>query len=227
MTKMNVKIEASWKEVLKDEFTKPYFKQISDHIKTEKEQGKIIYPAGSQIFNAFEKTPFHNVKVVILGQDPYHGAGQAMGLSFSVPEGIQIPPSLVNIFKELREDIGMMTPPHGNLSSWAQQGVLLLNASLSVRAGEAMSHSRIGWHLFTNSIIEKISGQRKNVVFLLWGKFAQEKEALINKTRHCILKAPHPSPLSAYNGFFGCRHFSKANAYLIKNGVDPVNWAII
>jgi uracil-DNA glycosylase len=227
MTKMNVKIEASWKEVLKDEFNKPYFKQISDHIKTEKEQGKIIYPAGSQIFNAFEKTPFHNVKVVILGQDPYHGAGQAMGLSFSVPEGIPIPPSLVNIFKELREDIGMMTPTHGNLTSWAQQGVLLLNASLSVRAGEAMSHSRIGWHLFTNSIIEKISGQRKNVVFLLWGKFAQEKEALINKTRHCILKAPHPSPLSAYSGFFGCRHFSKANAYLIKNGIDPVNWAII
>jgi uracil-DNA glycosylase len=227
MTKMNVRIEASWKEVLKDEFGKPYFKQISEHIKTEKEQGKIIYPAGSQIFNAFEKTPFHNVKVVILGQDPYHGPGQAMGLSFSVPEGVQVPPSLVNIYKELREDIGIIIPRHGDLSSWAQQGVLLLNASLSVRAGEAMSHSRIGWHQFTNSIIEKISSQRKNVVFLLWGKFAQEKETLINKARHCILKAPHPSPLSAYNGFFGCRHFSKANAYLIKNGIDPVNWAII
>jgi uracil-DNA glycosylase len=227
MKKMNVRIEASWKEALKDEFGKPYFKQISEHIKTEKEQGKTIYPAGSQIFNAFEKTPFHNVKVVVLGQDPYHGPGQAMGLSFSVPEGVQIPPSLVNIYKELREDIGIIIPQHGNLSSWTQQGVLLLNASLSVRAGEAMSHSRIGWHQFTNSVIEKISSQRKNVVFLLWGKFAQEKETLINKARHCILKAPHPSPLSAYSGFFGCRHFSKANAYLIKNGIDPVNWAII
>lgn len=223
---MDVKIEASWKEILKDEFKKPYFKQISDHLKTEKKQGKTIYPPGSLIFNAFEKTPFDNVKVVILGQDPYHGFKQAHGLSFSVQDGIQPPPSLVNIFKELHEDIGMPIPSNGNLEKWAEQGVLLLNASLTVRAQEPMSHSKIGWEKLTDTVIEKVSELREHVVFLLWGRFAQQKEALIDKKKHLILKAAHPSPLSAKNGFFGCRHFSKTNEYLMKHGIDPIDWAL-
>ncbi|MFN2440149.1 MAG: uracil-DNA glycosylase [Chitinophagaceae bacterium] len=223
---MDVKIEASWKEVLESEFKKPYFKQIADHIKIEKLQGKIIYPAGSLIFHAFDKTPFQNLKVVILGQDPYHGPRQAHGLSFSVQKGIQPPPSLVNIFKELQNDVGMLIPNHGNLEKWAEQGVLLLNASLTVRAQEPMSHSKIGWHYFTNSVITKISEQREHVVFMLWGKFAQEKEVLINTKKNLVLKSAHPSPLSANAGFFGCRHFSKANNYLIQQGIDPINWAL-
>jgi uracil-DNA glycosylase len=222
---MNVRIESSWKEVLKDEFKKPYFKNITEHIKTEKSMGRIIYPPGSLIFNAFEKTPFHQVKVVILGQDPYHGHGQAMGLSFSVPDNVPSPPSLMNIFKELKEDTGAHTPSTGNLTSWAQQGVLLLNASLTVRAGDPMSHSKIGWHTFTNTVITKISELKDKVVFLLWGKFAQEKIELINTKKHLILKAAHPSPLSANNGFFGCRHFSKTNQFLMQNGIDPINWS--
>ncbi|MFL5789751.1 MAG: uracil-DNA glycosylase [Flavisolibacter sp.] len=223
---MKVQIEPSWKEMLEVEFQKPYFRQIADHIKTEKAQGKIIYPAGSQIFNAFQKTPFENVKVVILGQDPYHGPNQAMGLSFSVPKGISQPPSLINIFKELYEDTGSPLPNHGDLTKWAEQGVLLLNASLTVRAGEPMSHSKIGWHIFTNAVISKISEIKEKVVFLLWGKFAQEKMELINLKKHYVLKAAHPSPLSAYNGFFGCRHFSKTNNYLMKNGIHPIDWAL-
>ena len=223
---MTVRIEESWKEPLKEEFKKPYFNQVTHHIKTEKSLGKIIYPPGSLIFNAFNKTPFHQVKVVILGQDPYHGEGQAMGLSFSVPRGIMPPPSLVNIFKELKDDVGMEIPRHGDLTAWAQQGVLLLNASLTVRAGEPMSHSQIGWHIFTNAVISKISEKKENVVFLLWGKFAQEKGELIDGRKHHILKAAHPSPLSAHNGFFGCRHFSKTNTYLMKQGLDPINWAL-
>jgi uracil-DNA glycosylase len=223
---MNVKIEESWKEALEDEFKKPYFKQITEHIKTEKAQGKIIYPPGPLIFNAFYKTPLNDVKVVILGQDPYHGPGQAMGLSFSVPKGVPPPPSLINIFKELNTDTGTPIPNNGDLTSWALQGVLLLNASLTVRAGEPMSHSKIGWHIFTNSVIEKISEVKEKVVFLLWGKFAQEKIALINTKKNHILKAAHPSPLSANNGFFGCRHFSKTNHYLVNHGIDPINWAI-
>ena len=223
---MNVKIEESWKEALEDEFKKPYFKQITEHIKTEKAQGKIIYPPGPLIFNAFSKTPLNEVKVVILGQDPYHGPGQAMGLSFSVPKGIPPPPSLINIFKELNSDTGTPIPKHGDLTSWALQGVLLLNASLTVRAGEPMSHSKIGWHIFTNAVIEKISEVKENVVFLLWGKFAQEKIALINTKKNHILKSAHPSPLSANNGFCGCRHFSKTNHYLANHGIDPINWAI-
>lgn len=222
---MSVKIETSWKEILEEEFEKPYFKQIIHHIKTEKAQGKIIYPPGSLIFNAFEHTPVGNVKVVIIGQDPYHGPKQAMGLSFSVPKGIPQPPSLVNIFKELHDDVGVPIPKHGDLTSWADQGVMLLNASLTVRAGEPMSHSKIGWHIFTNSVISKISELKKNVAFLLWGKFAQEKKELIH-TKHLILKAAHPSPLSASNGFFGCRHFSKTNAFLMNNGMDPIDWAL-
>ena len=223
---MNVKMESSWKEVLKSEFKKPYFKQIAEHLKTEKAQGKTIYPPGPLIFNAFSKTPFDAVKVVILGQDPYHGPRQAMGLSFSVPKGIAIPPSLQNIFKELHEDVGAPIPDNGDLTPWAEQGVLLLNASLTVRAGEPMSHSKIGWHIFTDCVISTISQLKTDVVFLLWGKFAQEKKELINAKRHHILKAAHPSPLAANNGFFGCRHFSKTNTYLMKKGLDPINWAL-
>lgn len=223
---MNVKIEASWKEVLEDEFKKPYFKQITEHLKTEKAQGKTIYPPGPLIFNAFEQTPIDKVKVVIIGQDPYHGPGQAMGLSFSVPRGVAPPPSLINIFKELHEDTGTPIPHHGDLTAWAKQGVMLLNASLTVRAGEPMSHSKIGWHLFTDCVISKISGLRSNVVFLLWGKFAQEKKELIDTGKHEILKAAHPSPLAAKAGFFGCRHFSKTNTYLVKKGEDPIDWAL-
>lgn len=223
---MDVKIEESWKEVLKDEFKKPYFKGIKEHLKTEREQGKKIYPAGSNIFKAFNTTPFHNVKIVVLGQDPYHGAGQAMGLSFSVPKGVPPPPSLINIFKELHEDTGTPIPRHGDLSSWAEQGVLLLNAALTVRAGEPMSHSKIGWQTFTNTVISIIGHQLENVVFMLWGKFAQEKVALLDASKQHILKAPHPSPLSAHNGFFGCRHFSKANNFLMKKGIQPIDWSL-
>ena len=223
---MQVKIEESWKEVLEGEFKKPYFKQIVQHIKTEKEQGKTIYPPGTLIFNAFKQTPFDNVKVVILGQDPYHGPGQAMGLSFSVPKGVPPPPSLVNIFKELSDDVGISIPKNGDLTPWADQGVMLLNASLTVRKGEPMSHSKIGWHVFTNCVISKISELKKNVVFLLWGKFAQEKSELIDAKKHHLLKSAHPSPLSANNGFFGSRHFSKTNTYLMKQGLDPIDWAL-
>jgi uracil-DNA glycosylase len=223
---MDVKIEASWKEVLQEEFKKPYFKGITEHLKTERAQGKIIYPAGPSIFHAFEATPFNLVKVVILGQDPYHGPGQAHGLSFSVQPGVPPPPSLVNIYKELHDDVGMPIPQHGYLEAWATQGVLLLNASLTVRAGEPMSHSKIGWEKFTNAVIENISRKREGVVFMLWGKFAQQKAALIDGTKHLVLKSAHPSPLSAHAGFFGNRHFSKANQYLMKQGTDPINWAL-
>lgn len=223
---MDVKIGATWKEVLKNEFSKPYFEQIALHIKTEKSQGKIIYPPGSLLFNAFDTTPFDKVKVVILGQDPYHGPGQAHGLCFSVQNGVAPPPSLVNIFKELQQDIGIEIPNHGNLTHWAQQGVFLLNASLSVRAGEPMSHSKIGWAQFTDHVIKTISDKKKNVVFLLWGKFAQEKKILIDEKKHLILKAAHPSPLSAHAGFLGCKHFSNTNEYLVKNGIDPIDWSL-
>ena len=223
---MDVQIEESWKAVLKPEFSKSYFQNIVTFLKTEKMAGKTIYPPGSLIFNAFNTTPFDNVKVVILGQDPYHGPGQAHGLCFSVNNGVPPPPSLVNIFKELQSDTGVAIPNHGNLTKWAQQGVLLLNASLTVRASEPMSHAQIGWAEFTNNVIKTISAQKEHVVFLLWGKFAQEKQTLIDETKHLVLKAAHPSPLSAYAGFFGCRHFSKANDYLVKQGIDPINWAL-
>lgn len=223
---MDVTIEASWKETLINEFKKPYFKQIADHIKTEIKQGKTIYPPGSQIFHAFEATPFKKVKVVILGQDPYHGPKQAHGLSFSVQNGVPPPPSLINIFKELHEDVGAPIPRHGHLEKWAEQGVLLLNASLTVRAGEPMSHARLGWEKFTNTVIEKVSELKDNVVFVLWGRFAQEKQSLINEQKHYILKSAHPSPLSAKNGFFGSRPFSKINSYFVKKGIDPIDWAL-
>lgn len=223
---MDVKIEESWKQVLKEEFNKPYFQQIPLHIKTEKAQGKTIYPPGSQIFNAFNTTPFNKVKAVILGQDPYHGPGQAHGLCFSVAYGVPPPPSLVNIFKELESDIGIPIPHHGNLTHWAEQGVFLLNASLTVRAGEPMSHAKIGWAEFTNAVIKKISDERNHVVFILWGKFAQEKRSLVDESKHLVLRSVHPSPLSAHAGFFGCKHFSKTNEYLVSKGIDPIDWRI-
>jgi uracil-DNA glycosylase len=222
---MEVKIEQSWKEVLKDEFEKAYFNEIVQYLKAEKSLGRVIYPPGAKIFHAFEATPFHHVKVVLLGQDPYHGQGQAHGLAFSVPSGVKPPPSLVNIFKELQNDIGMPMPNHGNLENWAQRGVFLLNAALTVRAAEPNSHAKIGWHEFTNRVIEKISEQKKNVVFLLWGKFAQEKQELVDQKKHLVLKAAHPSPYSA-DKFFGCRHFSKTNEYLVHNKIDPVDWTL-
>jgi uracil-DNA glycosylase len=223
---MDVKIEASWKKILKEEFNKPYFQQIVHHLKTEKTQGKTIYPPGPFIFNAFNTTPIDKIKIVILGQDPYHGPGQAHGLCFSVQNGTPPPPSLINIFKELHEDIGISIPDHGNLTKWADQGVFLLNASLTVRAGDPMSHSKIGWATFTDTVIKKISDERQNVVFMLWGKFAQEKRVLIDEKKHLILRSVHPSPLSASGGFFGCRHFSKANEYLMSKGIDPVDWSL-
>jgi len=223
---MDVKIEESWKEVLKPEFSKPYFQQAVTFVKTEKAQGKTIYPPGPLIFNAFDNTPFDNVKVVLLGQDPYHGYGQAHGLSFSVPDGVNPPPSLINIFKELHNDIGMPIPKTGNLTKWAKQGVLLLNAVLTVRANEAGSHAKIGWMEFTNAVISKISEEKEGIVFMLWGRFAQEKQALIDETKHHVLKAAHPSPFSADKGFFGCRHFSKTNNYLVKQGKDPIDWLL-
>lgn len=223
---MDVKIEASWKEKLKDEFKKPYFENIVTHLKTEKQLKKTIYPPGPEIFNAFNKTPFDKVKVLILGQDPYHGPHQAHGLCFSVQKGVPPPPSLVNIFKELKEDIGIKNTVDGDLTKWAEHGVFLLNASLTVRAGEPMSHAKIGWATFTDAVIKKISDEKENVAFMLWGKFAQEKIYLIDTSKHLVLRAAHPSPLSASNGFFGCRHFSKANEYLMQYGIDPVGWGL-
>ena len=223
---MDVKMEPGWKSVLKAEFSKPYFEQATQHIKIEKSQGKTIYPPGKQIFNAFDTTPFKNVKVVILGQDPYHGPGQAHGLCFSVQRGVPPPPSLLNIFKELQSDIGMEIPAHGDLTHWAEQGVFLLNASLTVRAGEPMSHAQIGWAPFTDTVIKTISEKKEHVVFLLWGKFAKVKKALIDTNKHLVLTAAHPSPLSAHNGFLGCKHFSATNQYLVSKGIDPIDWRL-
>ena len=223
---MDVAIEQSWKSQLADEFEKPYFGQIVSFLKEEKRQGKVIYPPGQQIFNAFANTPFDKVKVVIIGQDPYHNPGQAHGLCFSVPDGVQPPPSLVNIFKEIQADLGISINHTGNLEKWARQGVLLLNASLTVVANNPMSHSQAGWHLFTDEVIRRVSAGKEHVVFMLWGKFAQNKSVLIDGSKHLVLKAAHPSPLSAYNGFFGCGHFSKANAYLREHGEQPIDWSL-
>jgi uracil-DNA glycosylase len=225
---MDVKMEASWKEVLKTEFTKPYFLEIVTFLKTEKSAGKIIYPPGPLIFNAFNQTPFDKVRVVILGQDPYHNPGQAHGLSFSVPAGIKPPPSLVNIYKEIHSDIGIAMPAdYGNLTRWAEQGVLLLNAILTVSANDSASHAKIGWMNFTDAVIKKISDDKEGVIFLLWGKFAQEKQVLIDETKHFLLKAAHPSPFSADKGFFGCKHFSKTNELLIRQGLPPIEWKLL
>jgi len=221
-----IQIESSWKAILKNEFNQDYFTQIKEFILNEKAKGKEVYPPGKLMFNAFNLTPFEQVKVVIIGQDPYHGAGQAHGLSFSVPLGIKTPPSLQNIYKEIQQDLGFPIPNHGNLASWAQQGVLLLNAVLSVNATEPASHKAAGWENFTNAVIYHLSLQRQNLVFLLWGRFAQEKEFLIDANKHLILKAAHPSPFSAYQGFLGCKHFSKTNAYLLNSGIAPIDWQI-
>ncbi len=223
---MDVSIEASWKQELHEEFDKPYFAQIVHFLKEEKRAGKTIYPPGKLIFNAFDCTPFDKVKVVIIGQDPYHNPGQANGLCFSVPDRVQPPPSLVNIFKELHDDLDIAIPNTGNLEKWARQGVLLLNASLTVEANKPMSHSQVGWHHFTDEVIRHVSKDRDHVVFMLWGKFAQNKESLIDTTKHKVLKAAHPSPLSAYNGFLGCKHFSKANNWLREQGEKPIDWTL-
>ncbi len=224
---MDIQIKASWKEVLKNEFTKAYFLSVVTFLKTEKNSGKTIYPPGQLIFNAFNTTPFDKVEVVLLGQDPYHNPGQAHGLSFSVQDGVKPPPSLVNIFKEVASDTGITMPlGYGNLTRWAEQGVLLLNAMLTVRANEPASHSKIGWMNFTDSVIQKISDQKEGIVFLLWGKFAQEKQLLIDETKHLVLKAAHPSPFSADKGFFGCKHFSKTNDYLAANGKKTIDWQL-
>ena len=222
----DVQIAPDWKELLKEEFDKPYFSQLISFLKAEKLAGKTIYPPGRLIFNAFDTTPVHKVSVVILGQDPYHGPGQAHGLSFSVPQGIKPPPSLANIFKELNNDLGIPIPATGNLEPWAQQGVMLLNASLTVVAGQANAHSQSGWHSFTDAVIARISALPQPVVFMLWGRFAQQKVALINTARHLVLTAPHPSPFSVHTGFFGCTHFSRANSWLIQQGRTPINWAL-
>ncbi len=223
---MDVQIEESWKKILKEEFDKAYFQQIVTFLKAEKASGKIIYPPGKLIFNAFNETPFSKLKVVLLGQDPYHNPGQAHGLSFSVPDGITKPPSLINIFKELESDLGIQPAKSGNLEKWAQQGVLLLNATLTVRQNEPASHSKIGWLQFTDMVITKISDENEGIVFLLWGKFAQDKQSLIDETKHHVLKAAHPSPFSADKGFFGCRHFSKTNELLSLRKKAPVDWKL-
>jgi uracil-DNA glycosylase len=225
MQSINPQIEESWKQVLQDEFESPYFQALTDFIREEKKK-YTIYPPGPLIFNAFDHTPFNRVKVVILGQDPYHGPGQAHGLCFSVPEGIAFPPSLVNIFKEIESDIGIPMPHSGNLTSWANQGVLLVNAILTVRADTPASHQTKGWETFTDAVIRTLSERRKNLVFILWGNYAQAKEKLIDTDRHIILKAAHPSPLSAYRGFFGCRHFSRVNEIMREQGLKEINWRL-
>ncbi|MEZ5014668.1 MAG: uracil-DNA glycosylase [Chitinophagales bacterium] len=224
MTTEAIQIDAEWKAVLSAEFRKAYFQNIRYFLKREKEAGKIIYPPGGLIFHAFNRTPFSAVRVVILGQDPYHGPGQAQGLCFSVPEGISIPPSLVNIYKELNSDVGKAIPTSGNLEHWADQGVFLLNAILTVEKDKPASHQHIGWQYFTDAAIEALSREREHLVFMLWGSFAQQKAQLIDAQKHCILRAPHPSPLSAHRGFLGCTHFSLANTYLQKHGMQPIGW---
>jgi len=238
-TTLNPQIEEGWKKALAEEFGAEYMKELKKKLTEELESGVVLYPPPKQIFNAFNLTPFDKVKVVILGQDPYHGRGQAHGLSFSVPDGVNPPPSLLNIFKEIESDLAVKPPKtkNGNLESWAKQGVLLLNAILTVRAnslarhsyapafaGGPASHRDLGWEKLTNAAIKALSDKRKNIVFLLWGKFAQEKESLIDASKHLILKAPHPSPYSANSGFFGCKHFSKTNDYLLKTGQTPIEW---
>jgi len=222
---MDVKIENSWKQALQGEFDKPYFAALSRHLHQEKAEGKVIFPPGKDIFKAFELTPVDKVKVVILGQDPYHGYGQAMGLSFSVPENVPAPPSLKNIFKEIESDLGITMSGKPDLQSWATQGVLLLNAILTVRSGEAASHSNIGWQQFTDAVIRYISDNCEGVVFLLWGNFARTKKELIDVTKHHVLEAAHPSPL-ARGAFFGCRHFSQTNEILTSEGKAPINWQL-
>lgn len=217
---------SDWKEALKGERDEPYFQAILNTIEAERSAGQVIYPRNTDIFNALAFTPFDAVRVVILGQDPYHGPNQAHGLSFSVQHGVPPPPSLVNIFKELQADLGIPPPSHGCLEAWAKRGVLLLNATLTVRAGAPQSHAQLGWERFTDTIIRVLNERREHIVFMLWGSSAQKKGAMIDRHRHCVLTAPHPSPLSAHRGFFGCRHFSKANAYLTSVGLPPIEWRL-
>lgn len=216
-------LESSWKEGLKTEFTQPYFTELDTSVE-KAYKNELIYPPQNQLFTAFALCPFPAVKVVILGQDPYHGENQAHGLSFSVKEGVTTPPSLKNIYKEIASDVGVSTPAHGNLEHWARQGVLLLNSTLTVQAGKPGSHQGLGWETFTDAVIKKISDEKEHTVFLLWGKFAQAKRSLIDDSKHLILEAPHPSPFSAYTGFFGCKHFSKTNTYLKEHGKTPIEW---
>ena len=222
---MDVKIEQSWKSALAEEFGKPYFESLVRFLHAQKAAGKVIYPPGSLIFNAFNLTPLPDVKVVIIGQDPYHGPGQAMGLSFSVPDGIPAPPSLKNIFHEIETDLGVKMSGRPNLEGWARQGVMLLNSVLTVEAGQPTSHSRIGWMEFTDAVIRTLSERRSGLVFLLWGRFAQEKQALIDTSKHYVLTAAHPSPL-ARGAFFGCRHFSRTNQILVSEGLEPIQWQL-
>ncbi|WP_256012482.1 uracil-DNA glycosylase [Desertivirga xinjiangensis] len=222
---MALQIEESWRKILEPEFEKEYMKNLKSFLQAEKNAGKTVYPPGNLIFNAFNHTPFDKVKAVIIGQDPYHGAHQAHGLSFSVQKGVPVPPSLRNIYKELSSEIpDFKTPPHGDLTKWADQGVLLLNATLTVRAGEAASHQKKGWEEFTDAAIQKLAEQREGIVFLLWGRYAQSKASLISEDKHFILKAPHPSPLA--QGFNGCKHFSKANEILKKQGQQEIDWTL-
>jgi uracil-DNA glycosylase len=223
----NVQIEASWKKALEKEFTQPYFAAIKQFLIKEREEGQTIFPPGKLIFNAFNTTPFDEVKVVIIGQDPYHGPGQAHGLSFSVPQGVPIPPSLQNMYKEIHTDLGLPIPSHGNLSHWAEQGVLLLNAILTVRAHQAASHHGAGWEKFTDAAIQRLNRDRDGLVFMLWGGYAKKKGEMIDRGRHLVLTAPHPSPLSAHSGWFGSRHFSQANAYLVSKGKEAIDWRIV
>jgi uracil-DNA glycosylase len=220
---MGVRIDKTWEPYLKDEFSKTYFKELITFIKSEYKT-QTVYPAGNQIFNAFEKCKFDDVKVVILGQDPYHGENQAHGLAFSVQDGVKPPPSLVNIYKELKEDVGKEIPDGGNLEYWTDQGILLLNATLTVRAKSPGSHQNKGWEVFTDQVIKLLSEKKENLVFLLWGNYAQQKGEVIDVNKHYVLKSTHPSPFSARNGFFGCKHFSKTNKFLILNGKEPIEW---
>ena len=221
---MDVKIDASWKEVLHNEFEKEYFTRLTSFVKEEYTGPTPIYPPAKLIFNAFDHCPFNDVKVVILGQDPYHGAGQANGLCFSVNKGVAFPPSLMNIFKEIQSDMGTPIPQNGDLTRWSDQGVLLLNATLTVRASQAGSHQKRGWEEFTDAAIRELAERRDNIVFILWGSYAQKKGAFIDRSRHLVLTSPHPSPLSAYQGFFGNHHFSKANEYLVQHGKKEIVW---
>lgn len=220
---MNVKIAEDWKALLADEFEQPYFAELVGFVREEYSSHQ-IFPRGANIFRAFDKCPFDKLKVVIIGQDPYHGEGQANGLCFSVNDGVQFPPSLRNIFQEVESDTGAPVPTSGNLDRWAEQGVLLLNSVLTVRAHEAASHAGRGWERFTDAVVREIAARREGVVYMLWGSYAQRKGAIADPSRNCILKAVHPSPLSAYRGFFGCRHFSRANDYLVAHGKDPIVW---
>lgn len=223
---LNPALEEGWKNILADEFKKPYMFDVKRKLIEEKKKGYTVYPPGNLMFNAFNSTPFHSVRVVILGQDPYHGPGQAHGLCFSVPRGVAPPPSLVNIFKEIQADLGIPMPHHGELTAWTLQGVFLLNSILSVRASSAASHREFGWQGLTDAAIAALSRERENIVFLLWGRYAQEKAKLIDESKHLILRAPHPSPLSAHAGFFGCKHFSMTNRYLQDKGLSSIDWRL-